>query len=790
MDADAQPLQGRKSADEAIADFRHDQAVRDQKRAQAMARDAQYKAMGLINHKGQGTKITGKYKNGQSEEFVVIGEAGRKRHLAKDSKGNFVTIAHDGTVLKEEYVTATNLFDKGEKVDGSMKIRQKNGKTVTINKKFVKVGTLEKGRSAVIDEKGRSYVMAQDGRILDSNFVVRDRQADVLRKDAGAARTATLNMMRQQIDSAQAAFDKQMEDDGWAGDVADGISVLWGSKNRASKVREDLKQYKKDMAELNAAAKKGDAQFKTKFKQMFGVDYNQNAVANYYAHPTSTNYQKAFGTKNDIGTRVAKYNESQQTGAAVVKTTTKVAAGFAVAAVTGGTGLVALGAAAVATGAASVVVEESDRLKIGQAVTQGKFEFREGTDHAQIFKNAAWDAGAVLVGGGVGKAASTIVKGSKVVTAGGQTVQALTKTQKLGRAAINVTGDLAYGAVQEKVQTGDITVKGTVLNGATALVGQAVQSGVAVKLGNKVKDAVEGGFSKGKAKITDTAHKFTHTKSSAPAQQAPSFKTTMIDPPTSNVNYKVNPDADATVTKIIKNYEPDPVTTIDKNMFKLSNDKSGSLELDIPQMPQKPKYASEDMVKVLDELNKASSLSDLKDFTDLLKSGKLSKGQQQLLQKQIDAKRRNILEKPSYSRVASTDVREVANSKRSSALQNHQTIELNRNDKIRLGDSYELDLRDPKVKAKINSLKPGQSLLVGRSRIADIQIDNKYGSVSRTHLVIENINGKLYATDLTSTNGTALNNSILRNISAVKGAMVRESVEKYVDIEKDDLMES
>lgn len=521
---------------------------------------------------------------------------------------------------------------------------------------------------------------------------------------------------------------------------------------------------------------------------MFGVDYNQNAVANYYAHPTSTNYQKAFGTKNDIGTRVAKYNESQQTGAAVVKTTTKVAAGFAVAAVTGGTGLVALGAAAVATGAASVVVEESDRLKIGQAVTQGKFEFREGTDHAQIFKNAAWDAGAVLVGGGVGKAASTIVKGSKVVTAGGQTVQALTKTQKLGRAAINVTGDLAYGAVQEKVQTGDITVKGTVLNGATALVGQAVQSGVAVKLGNKVKDAVEGGFSKGKAKITDTAHKFTHTKSSAPAQQAPSFKTTMIDPPTSNVNYKVNPDADATVTKIIKNYEPDPVTTIDKSMFKLSNDNSRSLEMDIPQMP---KYTTEDMVKVLDDLNKATSLSDLKDFTDLLKNhDKLTPGQQNLLQKHIDAKRRSILGTPSSSRVASTDVREVANSKRSSALQNHQTIELNSNDKIRLGDTYELDLRDPKVKAKINSLKPGQSLLVGRSRIADIQIDNKYGSVSRTHLVIENINGKLYATDLTSTNGTTLNNSMLRNISAVKGAMVRESVEKYVDIEKDDLMES
>ena len=58
IEADSTALKGRKSAEETKADYARDEAIRAQKRAEAAAREAQYKAIGLINHKGQGKKIT------------------------------------------------------------------------------------------------------------------------------------------------------------------------------------------------------------------------------------------------------------------------------------------------------------------------------------------------------------------------------------------------------------------------------------------------------------------------------------------------------------------------------------------------------------------------------------------------------------------------------------------------------------------------------------------------------------------------------------------------------------
>lgn len=108
------------------------------------------------------------------------------------------------------------------------------------------------------------------------------------------------------------------------------------------------------------------------------------------ANPTEANYKKAFGSKTkNIKTRVDKYNQSQDTGAVAVKTTAKVAAGVAVGVATGGVGAAALGAAALGTAAASIAIEETDALKVTDAVTKGKFEFREGTDHKKILTDAA-----------------------------------------------------------------------------------------------------------------------------------------------------------------------------------------------------------------------------------------------------------------------------------------------------------------------------------------------------------------------------------------------------------------
>ena len=70
------------------------------------------------------------------------------------------------------------------------------------------------------------------------------------------------------------------------------------------------------------------AAFRQTFQSVYGVKYDQNAIANYYMHPTKANYQKAFGTKNDIGYRVDKYNQSQQQAAGYVKTAVKVGVGI------------------------------------------------------------------------------------------------------------------------------------------------------------------------------------------------------------------------------------------------------------------------------------------------------------------------------------------------------------------------------------------------------------------------------------------------------------------------------
>lgn len=345
------------------------------------------------------------------------------------------------------------------------KVKLANGQEYTV------VGTANNGRRIVKDSNGQLQVISHDNKVLKKDYVIQSNKDNAIRTDSKTAHTTTVDIMKDQLNNAQKAFDKQMEQDGWAGDLADGISVLWGSDNRASKVRKDLTTYNKNIEELQKAAQKGDAQFNAKFKQIYGKDYDQNAMADYVKNPTQKNYEKAFGTKNNIQDRVAKYNESQQTGAAAVKTGAKVAAGVAVGVATGGAGLVAVGVAAAGTAAASVAIEETDRMNLTKAVTEGKVEFREGTDHGQIFKDAAWDGASVLAGGAVAKATGTVIKGA-------------TKAAGVARAATNTAGDVAMGAAQEYTQTGEVSASGTIMNAALGSVGIAAETGALKKVKN------------------------------------------------------------------------------------------------------------------------------------------------------------------------------------------------------------------------------------------------------------------------------------------------------------------
>ena len=495
IEADSPALQNRKDAQGAKQDALIQQqrdaraaAIREQRaaaaairKARAAAQEAQYRQMGLKNHKGRGTKVTGHYKSGKKETFTVIGEAGNGRKLVKGKNGEISTVAHDGTVLKESYVQNTNLYASGKKVKG--KIKGKDGKLHSTTFAEVPNAKLPHGRKVVVDAKGRTWIMAQDGTILDNKYVAKSNYADQIKANKGTAQKVTVNMMSNQLDQAQAAFDKQMNADGWAEDVADGISVLWGSNNRASKVREDLKTYRNNINQLKNAAKQGDAQFKTKFKQIYGVNYNQNAIANYYLRPTKANYQKAFGTKNDIGYRVAKYNESQKAGGEWVKTGAKVVTGIAAVATaipSGGSSIAAyaagLGAAGVATAAADIAIDVSNKAVSKEGLQDGELE--------QYVKDGVID-GTITV---------ATLGTSKIVKGGYTAYKTAKATSKAATAAEKAAEQSAINVEKGLTTTAQQGATGVETGLATQTTGTA-ERGVA-RLGQQGSNVTERGLTK------------------------------------------------------------------------------------------------------------------------------------------------------------------------------------------------------------------------------------------------------------------------------------------------------
>lgn len=488
LEADDKALQGRKTADEAKADFAKDEQIRakqraiaEQKRAAAKERDAKLrKDLGLINYAGANQPVTGDYYKGnkktRSVTLTKIGNATHGRTIAKDNSGKVYVIAHNGVILKDTWVNVSA-----------------HRKTVVVGKgRYAVDGSRGDGhgRTNLIDADGNQHVMSHDNKILKNSYVQKSDKSDVVRKDYKTAQAETLNMLTSQLNNAKAAFNEQMKQDGWAGDVADGISVLWGSENRASKVREDIAEYGKTLKELKGC--KTEAEFNKKFKEKFGIAYNKNAIANYMLKPSAANFKKAFGSKQSIGERVAKYNESQQQGAAVVKTGAEVAGAIALTAATVATGGAAgvIAAAAVAgatTMAADVIAEETDRMKItgqykdadGNIVKDNKGVFRDGTDHGEIMKDG-------LIDGGI---AALTLGGSK----------AFTKAYKVGKAAYsaNKTASAAEkGITQVAKQSTKVAEKGL------AKVSETTEKGLA-RVGTQSANATE----KGLAKVGESTEK-------------------------------------------------------------------------------------------------------------------------------------------------------------------------------------------------------------------------------------------------------------------------------------------
>lgn len=221
-----------------------------------------------------------------------------------------------------------------------------------------------------IDELKQSNLNIEDGELKNKRITAKVAPEMHLRiakteKASKAQKQTAMDIQTQLLTDAQKALTQQLKEDGWAGDVADGVSVLWGSDNRAVKVQADIDKTKSNLKDLETASKARDQQFRAKFKEIYGVAYNHDNIQAYKNSPSDENYKKAFGN-NNIGNRVAVYNQSQKDGAAAVKSTGVIAASTAAAFATGGMSVVATAVAIGATTATARIVMDTTDLATNQ----------------------------------------------------------------------------------------------------------------------------------------------------------------------------------------------------------------------------------------------------------------------------------------------------------------------------------------------------------------------------------------------------------------------------------------
>ena len=135
-------------------------------------------------------------------------------------------------------------------------------------------------------KSAKNVTNAQSGKLRYSSYV---QKPDSFERSCPVNFTGSSNRYKQYAktadalittgQNAQLSLDGQLASDGWAGKVADSVSVLWNSKNRAVLVQADIDEYNKQVGELRESIK--EKRFCEKFEEVFGVEYNHAKVAKY-----------------------------------------------------------------------------------------------------------------------------------------------------------------------------------------------------------------------------------------------------------------------------------------------------------------------------------------------------------------------------------------------------------------------------------------------------------------------------------------------------------------------------
>lgn len=260
--------------------------------------------------------------------------------------------------------------------------------------------------------------------------VSQERLQEIREADPKYNAQRTVEAINQNLQAAIAAFETQLASDGWAEDIADKISVLWGSDNRANVVRSDITDLKNCIKAMRNYLDKGDmAGFKKAFKATYGVEYNEANVKKCLNNPNATDadWQKAFGNKRiaNIQKRVSEYNQSQEAGGDLVKGVVVGATVVVTGVVTGGASIAVTTIACGAVGFGSTVYTEySDAAFAGIKTAANGKGFSTGAQaridneggHKGILTNAAANGVSSAVAAGTGGVVGNAFKGETLLS--------------------------------------------------------------------------------------------------------------------------------------------------------------------------------------------------------------------------------------------------------------------------------------------------------------------------------------------------------------------------------------
>ena len=209
------------------------------------------------------------FKDAESIVETILDETGSKESAIREA------LIGEGDGKTSVRGIFTILLDKAKDagVDSSTIAKYKAEFTKELDKELK--GSRFTRSSAKLDEIIQVVIQA-----IDNQKILTPTEKKVAVAAVNTKQIDTINIIVNRYNKALKDFNAQMKRDGWAGDVANQLSKIWGSGNTADKVRKDLKIAKKQIDELKAARNKGKAAFEAKFKKIFGVPYNaQNIMA-------------------------------------------------------------------------------------------------------------------------------------------------------------------------------------------------------------------------------------------------------------------------------------------------------------------------------------------------------------------------------------------------------------------------------------------------------------------------------------------------------------------------------